>query len=372
MRVLILAMVFSAASALADTPPSPRVAQPPDTVARSQPPGIWRPTADNGLEHLQSGLACPAMFAGYRRTRVDLYDRVGLDVSCNYAADRRDITVYLTRRSGSRVEDALAEAKKELFQLRAAMQPKPISEMRSKAGGLDWVTALYGLNNGLRTGIWMADLDGWTLEYRASYQASEEGQVLGDIAALTAIVRTSAGARLDLCARSPSPARTGVAVTEQAEISKTAMMTALLDGGALGAAAEGKPIGKPAAAITWCVDRPIPTSPRPLLYWRGVTDDGGDALTDRLTPMTDGLAPALVVAPDELANLVARAQSSREHWVATIAGEDQTQVFGYFTGRPSPELLTELLIGIASGKTKALIGYGFHGKTLMISAPPAQ
>jgi hypothetical protein len=367
MRLLVLAMLFSAASALADTPP--QSAAPP--AGPSQPLSVWRPLDGGDLEHLQSGLTCPSTFAGYRRTQIDLYDHAGLDVSCNYAADQRDLTVYLTRRAGSSVADALTEAKRELFQVRAAMAPTPISETRSKAGGLDWVIALYSLNNGLHTGIWMADLDGWTVEYRASYQASAEDQVLADIGALTAMVQRSAGARLDLCARSPSPTRGGAVVTDQKALSQAALMTGLLGGGAMAAAADGKPIQAP-APVTWCVEQPIPNGGGTLLYWRGVKDDGGDARTDRLTPMTVGPPPALVVAPDELANLVALAQAHAGRWVATIDGGDQIRVFGYFTDRPSPELLTGLFNDIASGKAKPLVGYGARGKSVTISMPSAQ
>jgi hypothetical protein len=81
---------------------------------------------------------------------------------------------------------------------------------------------------------------------------------------------------------------------------------------------------------------------------------------------------ALVVAPDSLANLVARTQSKPEHWVATIDGGDQVRVFGYFLGRPSPDLLMDLFDDVASGKTKPLIGYGVKGKSVTISMPSPQ
>jgi hypothetical protein len=288
MRVLILAMLFSAASAAADTLPS-QTAGSAENPPRSQPLSIWRPVGDGGQEHLQSGLLCPLAFAGYSRTQIDLYDHAGLDVSCNFAIGHRDITVYLTRRSDSTIEDAMAEAKRELFQVRAALEPKPISETRPSVGGIAWDTALYSLNGGFRTAIWMADLDGWTLEYRASYPDGDEDQVLADIATLTAIVQKSAGARLDLCHRSPVPTRTGQVVTEPKALSQAAMMTALLGGGELAAAAAGKPAAK-VADVTWCVEQAIPHGSSPLLYWRGVDQNGVDALTDRLTPMTHGSA----------------------------------------------------------------------------------
>jgi hypothetical protein len=371
MRPIVLAMLIGglASAAAADvTPPSSPGAAPAGAPSRPTPLSIWRFDQAHGAEHLQSGLSCPAQVGGYRRTDLFNYDAFGLDVSCNYfEAGPSDITLYLTRRSGP-VDAAVAEAKRELLQFGAERHPQLVSDTRSAAAGLDWSVTTYAEDGGVHSAIWIADLDGWTLEYRATYPGAAEAQVQLDIAALTDLVQRSAGVRLGVCAKSQPPARPGVAVVDQATLSSAAMMTGILGGGALAAAEDGKAV-KTQQPVVWCVEQPAPTPKAPLLFWRGVHPDGSDAESDKVSAMTIDEPPELTVSPDELANLVADAKTPTTRWVASIASPDQTRVYGYFTDRPPPELLSSLFADILTGKARPLVGYGAHGKSITISMP---
>src|SRR5580704_19085749 len=134
MRLFVLtALVVAvfATAAAADTPP-PAASDATAAPARPTPRSIWRLDEAGAAEHLQTGLSCPARVGEFDRTQLVNYDALGFDVDCNYArADGADITVYLTRRSGTTAADAVTEAKRELLIVRAARHPALISETRS-------------------------------------------------------------------------------------------------------------------------------------------------------------------------------------------------------------------------------------------------
>ena len=103
-----------------------------------------------------------------------------------------------------------------------------------------------------------------------------------------------------------------------------------------------------------------------MTYWRAVHADGADAGIDRLTSNTIGPLPALVVAPDSLGDLVT---GGGPRWAATMAADGQTQIFGYYKGRPSPERLSALFADVLSGKAKPLAGFGGSGNSITITLP---
>jgi hypothetical protein len=370
MRLLVVALMFAAYPALADTPASARATEAP---AQS----VWRPSA-GGYEHLQTGLICPTQLAGYRRTEVVTFDDYGLDVGCNYSIGTAALTFYLTRRDGpGGLEAAIADAKRDLLQAGAPRHAQLISETASVEGDLKWDIALYAEDGDLHSAIWIADLFGWTFEYRATYPASEEARTVADIRTITTGIRSGAGARLQLCARAPQPARPGKAVTDAAQIKAAAMMSSILGGAIQEAAEEQK--GKPdeASALdappTWCVERATTRDGFPMVFWRGVRDDATNALDDRITLATQDHPPVtLDVSAGGLAGLI-EAESKKddkpEQWTASLHNGDQVLIFGYFAGRPSADLVADLFARVLSGKQKPVGGYSAKGKTITIIAP---
>jgi hypothetical protein len=366
MRLLALAFLASAGVALADT----TAGSPPGSPAKdSDPQSIWRFDKAKAAEHLQSGLVCPPILRDYARNQLALYDRFGLDVSCNYAGADKDLTVYVTRRRTSGVDEDLAEAKRELLEVRAERHPKLISETRTSKDGLDWVTTMYAEDGGVHSGIWMADLKGWTLEYRATYRTPLESAVMTDIAALTDTVRKSAGVRTALCAKSSAPVRQGRAITDKDGLQHAAMLGSLV-GGAAGLENEKSP--KDVVTLTWCPEQSVERSNASYLFWRGVADDGSDARADRITAMTVGSPPVLDITFDPLLNLVDedKGKPAADRWSASMRQGGKTWIYGYYEGRPSPDVVTALFADILSGKAKPLAGYGAEGNSLNITLPP--
>src|SRR5579862_9666910 len=107
-----IALVTLAAACLATGALADESKNLPPRDQAAPPLSVWG-LGDNGdAEHLQSGLACPAQFRGYKRIDLHVYDSFGLDVSCNYTAPGVILTVYVTQRSGAAdVDGAVAEAR---------------------------------------------------------------------------------------------------------------------------------------------------------------------------------------------------------------------------------------------------------------------
>jgi hypothetical protein len=110
------------------------------TQDQSHPPlSIWRVDEQGGLQHRQSGLACPGQFRSYKRSATTYYNAFGLDVSCNYLQPQvSDVTVYMTRRTGMTLDFVIADAKRALLQVRADKHPQLISETHPRSGSLAW------------------------------------------------------------------------------------------------------------------------------------------------------------------------------------------------------------------------------------------
>jgi hypothetical protein len=339
---------------------------------RSDPPlSVWRNNAAAVPEHLQSGLVCPATFRGYNRTNLHIYDGFGLDVSCNYQADHSDITVYLTRRTDTDLQAAVDQAKREFLQVRTAeYHPQFVSTTHPTDGGLAWTVLLYADDYDLHDGIWLADLGGWTLEYRATYRKDIEVQAVADIDAMTAAVLASAGPRLTACAKQPPPARIGVPITDAKAAQEAAEETATLGGIYAIAAADPKIKKEPAAPTLWCAEATFPNDKLPVLFWRGVHPDGSDAQTDRVTLMTQGDPPEMTVAGDALAALAEQARPGSATWAARVVTGDMTRIYAMFKGRPAPSALAAVFVDALSGHRAPLTGYGAKGSKITIELPP--
>jgi len=372
MRVLALALLFAATSAMADTPPPPAPA--PGAPADTPPASIWKPTQDGGLEHLQSGLSCPGRFLRYHRSNALHYDDFGLDVSCNYAGEGADLTVYVTRRQTGDIAAAMTEAKRELTVGRAERHPQLLGDSQPVVGGVRFLKALYFLDQGLHSSIWIADLNGWTLEYRASYLINKEADAEADLGPLTALVQASAGARLAACAKALPPERAGVAVTDKQDLQQAALMASLMGSAAVLSALEHKTPALPAPAsspVFWCAEQPLKRDGHPLLFWRGIDAAGLDSGEDKVSLMTVGPPPSMELTPDRLGDLVrlAKDKNAASRWTASIGNEGKVSFYGFFAGRPSADAAADLYGAVVSGTAKALGGYSIDGKNINLTMP---
>jgi len=227
MRGLILAALLAASPAAAQ--------QMPQQHAES----IWRKLEGGAVEHLQSGLQCPAAMGPFRLHDNTNYDAFGLDVSCGWNGPGTAVTAYLRR--GLPLEAGFENAKQALEQGRALPGARLLREGRAELGGLTWKRAQYAAGD-RRSDIWMADQHGWTLKYRVTYPEAQAAAVRQALDAVAAQVRRTAEPRLAACARAPPPQRTG-RPARGGKASDAGLMGALLGGAlAAGAAQSGAPV----------------------------------------------------------------------------------------------------------------------------------
>ena len=369
MRLFLgLALVLSSITArvMAGTP-----AQAPSMVAAESaapPLSVWRLDTSLAGEHLQSGLKCPTKMGDYTRTNLTVFDHLGLDVSCNYAAAHRDITLYLTRRTTTTLDAAMAEAQSELLQLGSARHPSLISQPTGEDQGLTWTGKIYAEDAGVHSLIWMADLHGWTLEYRATYPATQEASITPEISAMNAQVLVSAGHKLGQCAKASAPQRTGRRITDRKTLESASLLAALL-GSTAEAMARDKPTIVVASDSVWCVENRMETDAGPAIYWREVNADGSDGGSDKVTGFSDTPPPYLEVTADELASVMREGKTKHGQWNATLIDGEQSWIFAHFDGRPSPQTLSGLWSDIQTGKATSLIGFKLEGKNTTIQMP---
>jgi len=368
---LIMALglgAFAAGPALADAPiqvvptQTARVAQP---VYKS----IWRQDDKGDIVHLQSGLACDAGIGTFRRTEVHAYSPTGLDVSCNYLdAQHSGITLYLTRRAAQSLDDDFKEAEREMI----GMYPdaSPIAAPVAAAAADFTRIAFYSRQGGqIREGIWIGDVQGWTLEYRGTWQPGDEAATLAEIAALTARASASAGTELGLCAKLPSPVRDGVAVTDKSEISSALVSATLL------AAAVDLPDAVPdkSAAITWCAESPVGDGDDAVLLWHGVHADGSDALIDRVTPYTleepQPVTSSVDSSLNDILSEMSKAPKAKPRWTIAFANDEGNWTMAFYDGRPPASALAKVVLDLRDHKAHPLGGYNAKGKNITISLP---
>lgn len=361
-------------SSSAATPPAqvPVEAEPAQHKAQPVYKSIWRTDDKGGIVHLQSGLACDAQVGDFRRTGVTAFNATGLDISCNYMdAQKTLITIYLTRRANDSLADDFAEAEREL--IGAYPDASNISAPQSTAvpAGPAMQSAFYARQGGqIREGIWIGDLSGWTLEYRATWAQSEEAQTLSEIALLTQKAVQSASPQTGICAKAVPPVRDGAIITDKDEISQYLMMQSLL--GAAEAVTDQKTApGKP---VTWCAEGAAGPADAHLLLWHAVYGDGSDASADKITPATEEEPMQLMSAPDMLANLAdgsgdKKKADARPRWTVSVSQGQKVWIFAIYDGRPGVEALAQFATDIAADKAKPLGGYSVNGKNITIEIP---
>jgi hypothetical protein len=363
--------ILAGTQALAATPPEPQgpVGETP-AAPDAQPvyKSVWRVDGQDNIVHLQSGLACDLRVGAFGRMNVHAYKASGLDVSCNYIDARHNfITLYLTRREGESLDDDLKEARRELVAIHPDVTERAPAAAIASTTVLE--NAIYTRDGGQTVeGIWVGDISGWTLEYRATWVPQEESTTLAEIAALTQRAEQSAGTQLGLCSKTPAPVRSGTLVTSKDEIGSYLMMQSLL-----GAAPEKlDKTAAPDAPPTWCAESPVGPADANLLLWHAVTAEGGDALADRITPAALGEPLPLMSAPDAMSIATGTDKtnsSGKTRWIVSIKDGSQIWIYALFDGRPSAQALAQIGADVVNNKTRPIGGYKVDGNNITINMP---
>lgn len=336
-------------------------AEPAVALAGADQPAqsIWRPMADGGVEHLQSGLRCPAQLGEYRLSQHRAFDPFGLDAGCSWRSSGTAITLYLTRTD--KVLESYEMTKAALTQTSAALNPRLVTEEQLVVDGLEWRRAVFAFDGSARSDVWVAPLNGWTLKYRATYETTDETAVRARLSEVTHAVQESAGARLAVCARSKAPKRPGRLIDTKGLFSSPIMLAALL---AQGAAPDEANV----AEIIYCVDEPFQAEGKGFLLWRGVGRDGGLLQADRVTAMTLGPPPTLDLKLDAIGNSITETLSGRRQsrWIGKMSADGATSVYGFFDRRPSPHATIPLLAGVIAGEIRPLGGFDKDKATITV------
>jgi hypothetical protein len=365
LRVFGIVAVATITPCFAANAPQPQSAGPsPESSGLTPQPlfkSIWREDEKNAIVHLQSGLSCDAHVGTFRRQDVHVYKPTGLDISCNYMdAQRSLITLYLTRRDGNSLADDFTEAEREMLQI--SPDTSPLSAP-TETNGLR--SALYARSGGtIREGIWVGDITGWTLEYRATWKPSDEAVTLDEISALTAMASRTAGTLLGLCAKSPVPARDGTALIDKSEIQQTLIMASLMMGG------QAMLSKKDGTTRFWCAESVVGQDDDSYLLWHAILADGADAGADKLTGFTAAEPVPLMSEADELTNKVlaeaAKTTLPKRRWTLSRLSDTGTWLYGFYDGRPTTSDLAKMMTGIEHRTAHPLSGFDPKTKKITI------
>jgi hypothetical protein len=362
-----VAAFMATSSCLAANAPAPPNSSPPVSSA-PQPlyKSIWQVDDKGAIIHLQSGLSCDPENNTFRRTDVRAYKPTGLDVSCNYIdAWKTLITLYLTRREHNSLADDFAEAEREMLRVSPDASPLPSS---GETGGLR--SALYRRSGGsIKEGIFIGDISGWTLEYRATWTNDEDATVFAEVAALTTRARESAGGHLERCAKSSVPARDGVAVASDKSamnvaFTASAMVEALPDSGKF----TPDPAIRP---VEWCVETSITDADQTMLLWHGLNEMGTTVEADRATLMTTENPLVLESYADPEFNKIETELKRTDTPIYTVtrANGDDVDVVDYFSRRPDGVTLAHLASDLLSHKVHVTARYNAKTKSIIFATP---
>lgn len=327
------------------------------------PQSIWQVAPDGTSTHRQSSLVCPADVGAFHQTRLTVYDHHGFDMSCNYRGRDGWITVYLTRLGPTSLADAFTEAKRQLVDHEPDAVPLPDTDQKTFDPAFLHLT--YSEKNGAwLSGIWMTELSGWMFEFRATYKPGAEPDMLAEMTELTRQATASAGQHLKLCAKAETVMRNGVLVTDKDAIQKAMMMRMLF------AAAE-KEGGPPLTGkeLHWCAEQGI--GDPPVVFWHGVTEEGKDAIIDRVTPVSVSDPVPLMSALDVIGALLRddKAKNDGPQWFVSLKIGTKIWYYAIYQGRPSAEALAQLVRDIIDHKAKPLGGVSVEGKNITIDLP---
>jgi len=334
-------------------------------VATDTPKSIWQTAASGDATHLQSTLVCPASLSSFERSVLVPFDSFGFDVGCNF--DRTGvgrITLFLTKRDRALADD-FAEAQSALKQVMTAATPI-VGAAPAPDAGLRFMSALYALPDGARTGLWVAHISGWTFKFRATYRATNEKEVLQTITALSEKVQTTAGVHLGLCAAVPVAERDGPPIADD----DTLMQLSLVGG----LAGQSQADDKVPAKTRWCAEEAVRDREAPLLFWRNIENDGADGPLDRLSLMTVGEPPICLVSANAMASLIMGETDDPGPPIHELSQtrDMTTYMFAYYRGCPALSTLAPLIRDVILGNKRPIASYNSETNTITLPSGSAK
>jgi hypothetical protein len=364
MNLLAAVLVFIGPADVATATAHERQFEPRlERTSAEAPKSIWRIEASGDGTHLQSTLVCPASLSTFERSALIPFDGFGLDVGCNFDSPTVGrVTIYLTRRSGQALADDFAGAQAAI---KVSMpDATPLAGVAPSPNvGLNFTSALYVRGDGRRTGVWVADVSGWTLKFRATYDADRQTETLAAMTALTERAQLTAGVHLAACAAAPAGERTGTRIADADLVMQLSLIASVSE------AAGSESINAPPVVERWCAEEAVREREAPLLLWRNIAGEGADGPVDRLSLMTVDVPPMWLVSANAMANMLVDKNGGESapiiHQLTERRG-DVAAIFAFFRGRPGLALLAPLVRDIVLGKTHPVVTYDTKTNTVTV------
>lgn len=206
----------------------PALAQVPDSVSLTPPKTVWDTDLDGTAIHRISTMSCPVTSGTFKRANIQLYDKVGWDVGCDYRMTDAGITIYLTKIDPAKIDENFKTAKEAvgLHSPGAAMRDATLAA----PPGFEWRHASFTLTDGRISDVLMAPMQEWYFEVRATYALAAAEETAKALAELSATALNTAGVHLKACAARPDAPPGGKRIIDQSRL----MMFSLFDCAALG------------------------------------------------------------------------------------------------------------------------------------------
>lgn len=311
-------------------------------VTLEPPKTVWDSDLDGTALHRISTLQCPTSSGPFRRFNIQLYDKVGFDVGCDYRSEGTEITLYLTKINPADFDQHFESARK------AAAERFPNTVSRDGTlplpPGFEWRRASFALENGIISDVLMAPLHGWYFESRVSYRPENAGATGTALAELSALALKTAGQHLAACEARATFAPEGKRVTDKAKVQAFGVVTGALLG-KLEVNGEAVRPGAPAELLS-CADGSFSIGNDNFVFWRDVSASGTPI--ERIMGIEHGF---MATTRDPLTNIFAEisagkgtvtSNASRMPGVVVLVdrGEDW-DVMGFFEGLPSMKDMAE-------------------------------
>ncbi|MDZ4867730.1 MAG: hypothetical protein SGI91_10435 [Alphaproteobacteria bacterium] len=328
---------------------------------------IWHVNAAGDAVHAQSTLVCPARAGQFKGGHATVHDGFGLDVSCSFDLPHAArITIFLTKRTGQSLQDDFNATRAAI----AAHRPnQDLSEIQTDdlVGPPNFLSTSYALDDGnAAMGVWMADLSGWTLKYRAFYVESAHVATIEALVKLVNQMRTTAAVHLAACAAAPPVVRSGTQITDRELTRRLSLIAGMSE------QAGDESITPLPKNERWCVESKIEAREAPMLYWRNVANNGADGPVDRLTLMTEEEPPTWLISANATASMLVDARDGPGALIhqLTEPRDGKVFMFTYYRGRPSLTTLAPLVRSIIAGQVRPIAKYDPATNTVTLPKGP--
>lgn len=323
------------------------------------PLSIWSSATGNGV-HLQSSLECGERAGALGRSDLKTFDNYGLDVGCGYSSDAAVVSLFFTRRATSSVNDDFEGAKNAILMRFAGA--RPVAPDANQPSGMSFTSASYESAPGIREGLWVADVSGWTLTFRATYKQAHDKEVADAITSLATRAASTAGSHLSACASAPTVERKGIEIKD-----KDRVMTLSLIASASEAVENDK--DHVPAPETWCAERPAGDEQIPMLYWRNIALQGKAGRADRLSLMTMDAPPYLLISGNPTASLIDDESSKSGSTVFQLTAKEGkvVSVYSFFSERPDLPVVNPIGKDIFTGRRAPVTSFDPGSNTVTIT-----